>query len=180
MTLSRGAGVVGTQVPEERERCQRVWADREPGASHVSTRWLQAAHRETAIEHNAGRRRRDHPHAAALAACGTSGADPVTFTCAANTTTTNPSNTTSPNGATSDRIQSFNADLIGQVNSGVTVNTFGLNLVSTKPNGTISFTNNGTITAGGLEVLKLDGGGGNVIIPATARLPGRRPIPAAL
>jgi hypothetical protein len=57
----------------------------------------------------------------ALAACSTSGTDPVTVSCAANTSTANTTNTTSPNAATSDRIQQFNADLIGQINSGVTV-----------------------------------------------------------
>src|SRR5262249_57235154 len=78
--------------------------------------------------------------------CATSGTDPVTLTCAANTTTTNTTNTTSPNAATSDRIQQFNADLIGQVNAGVTVDGFGLNLVTIKPSGGITFTNSGTIT----------------------------------
>src|SRR5450756_2057723 len=76
----------------------------------------------------------------ALAACSTSGVDPVTVSCAANTSTANTTNTTSPNAATSDRIQQFNADLIGQINSGVTVDTFGLNLVTTKANGCLLYT----------------------------------------
>lgn len=40
----------------------------------------------------------------AFAACSTSGSDPVTVSCAANTSTTNTTNNTSPNAATSDRI----------------------------------------------------------------------------
>src|ERR1700760_2263255 len=64
------------------------------------------------------------------AACSTAGTDPVTLTCAANTTTTNTTNTTSPNPSTSDHTQQFAADLIGQVNTGVTVNGLGLTLMS--------------------------------------------------
>jgi hypothetical protein len=101
------------------------------------------------------------PGSAALAACATSGSGPVTFTCAASTATTNTTNSTSP-ASTSDRIQSFNDDIIGQVNAGVIITNFGINLVSTKTNGAIDFTNNGTIRATGLPVLQLDGGGGNV------------------
>src|SRR3954463_16775294 len=79
----------------------------------------------------------------ALAACATTGTDPVTVSCLANTTTVNNTNSVSPNAATSDRIQSFNADLVGQVGAGVTVNGYGLNLVTTKAAGGIAFTNNG-------------------------------------
>jgi uncharacterized protein with beta-barrel porin domain len=99
----------------------------------------------------------------ALAACSTSGVDPVTVSCAANTSTANTTNTTSPNAATSDRIQRFNADLIGQINSGVTVDTFGLNLVTTKANGGIAFTNSGAVTSNqNVNALQLDGNGGAV------------------
>ena len=102
----------------------------------------------------------------AWAACSTSGTDPVTFTCAANTTTTNTTNTTSPNPATSDHLQQFGADLIGQVNTGVTVNGFGLQLTTTKPGGAVTFTNNGALSLStdnpGIFVLELDGKGGTV------------------
>ena len=82
----------------------------------------------------------------ALAQCATTGTNPVTLTCAANTTTTQTSNTVSPNPATSDQTQDLNASIIGQVNTGVTVNGFGLNIVTTLPGSTVSMTNNGTIS----------------------------------
>src|ERR1700758_1838192 len=82
----------------------------------------------------------------AWAACSTSGTDPVTLTCATNTTTTNTTNTTSPNPSTSDHLQQFGADLIGQVNTGVTVKGFGLELTTTKPGGAVTFTNNGALS----------------------------------
>ncbi len=82
----------------------------------------------------------------AEAACSTTGTNPVTLSCAANTTTTNTTNTASPNPATSDQTQDLNASISGQVNSGVTVNGFGLSLLSTLPGSTISMTNNGTIS----------------------------------
>jgi autotransporter-associated beta strand protein len=82
----------------------------------------------------------------ALAQCATTGTNPVTLTCATNTTTTNTSNVASPNPTTSDRTQDFNASIVGQINSGVTVNGFGLSLVTTLPGSTISVTNNGSIT----------------------------------
>ena len=110
------------------------------------------------------------PASSALAACSTSGVAPatVTVTCAANTTTTDTTNTTSPNAATSDRNQSFAADITGQVNTGVTVTGFGLELVTTKVGGAVSLTNSGTInttspplpTEGAAVVLT--GNGGNV------------------
>src|SRR5580704_2404523 len=70
----------------------------------------------------------------AWAACATTGTDPVTLTCAANTATGGTTNTTSPNAATTSRTQQFAADLIGQVNTGVTISTSGLDLVTTKAN----------------------------------------------
>lgn len=108
----------------------------------------------------------------ALAACSTSGVDPVTLSCAANTSTANTTNNTSPNAATSDRIQSFNADLIGQVDGGVTVDTFGLNLVTTKATGAIAFTNNGAVTTNqnAVNALQLDGNGGAVTYGGTGTI----------
>src|SRR5437879_4257082 len=73
----------------------------------------------------------------AQAQCATTGTNPVTLTCAANTTTTQTSNVASPNPATSDQTQDFNASIVGQVNTGVTVNGFGLNIVSTLPGSTV-------------------------------------------
>ncbi|WP_426615974.1 autotransporter outer membrane beta-barrel domain-containing protein [Bradyrhizobium sp. McL0616] len=100
--------------------------------------------------------------APALAACATSGTDPVSVTCAADTTTTNTTNN-STGIATVARIQSFNADLIGQVGSGVTIDGFGLDLVTTKASGGINFTNAGTVTTGqNVNALQLVGNGGAV------------------
>ena len=104
------------------------------------------------------------PTSSALAACATTGVAPatVTVTCAANTVTTNTTNSTSP-ATTSDRIQSFNADLLGQVNSGVTVSGSGLELHTTKANGSVSLTNSGTISlASSNAVVLLTGNGGGV------------------
>jgi uncharacterized protein with beta-barrel porin domain len=100
----------------------------------------------------------------ALAQCATSGTDPVSLTCAVNTTTTSTTNVTSPNGSTSDRIQQFNADLNGQVSAAVTVDGAGLNLVTTKVGGGITFINSGTVsdTAGAPSAVQLDGSGGTV------------------
>ena len=81
----------------------------------------------------------------ALAACTTTGFAPVTLTCAANTTTTNTTNTASP-ATTSDRAQSLFSSIIAQVNGGVTVDGFGLNLITTLPGSTVSVTNDGSIT----------------------------------
>src|SRR5215216_593225 len=94
----------------------------------------------------------------------TAGIDPFILTVAAATTTTNTTNTTSP-ATTDDRIQQFNADLQGQVNSGVTVDGFGLNLVTTKVGGSINiFTNNGTVTTDeAVDALRLDGNGGQIV-----------------
>jgi uncharacterized protein with beta-barrel porin domain len=101
---------------------------------------------------------------AALAQCATSGTDPITLTCATNTTTTATTNTTSPSAATSDRTQQFNADLIGQINSGVTVSGVGLQLLTTKAGGGISLTNSGavSITTATPNAVELDGNGGTV------------------
>ena len=82
----------------------------------------------------------------ALAQCATTGTNPITLTCATNTTTTQTSNTVSPNPATSDQTQDLNASIIGQVNTGVTVNGFGLNIVTTLPGSTVTMTNDGTIS----------------------------------
>lgn len=96
----------------------------------------------------------------ALAQCATTGTNPVTLTCAANTTTTNTSNIASPNPTTSDRTQDFNASIVGQINGGVTVDGFGLSLVTTLPGSTISVTNNGSITTNqnGVSALLLAAG----------------------
>jgi hypothetical protein len=101
----------------------------------------------------------------AFAQCATTGVAPatVTVTCAANTVTTATANTTSPNPSTSDRIQLFfNANLIGQVNSGVSVSGQGLELDSGNANGSVSLTNNGTIslTSGNAVVFLAGNGGG--------------------
>jgi uncharacterized protein with beta-barrel porin domain len=101
---------------------------------------------------------------AAQAACSTSGTNPVTLSCAANTTTTATTNTTSPNAATSDQTQDLNASIVGQVNSSVTVDGFGLSLVSTLPGATISMTNNGTIST--------NQGAGNRALQINAGAPG--------
>ena len=98
----------------------------------------------------------------ALAQCATTGTNPITLTCAANTTTTQTSNTASPNPATNDQTQQLNASIIGQVNSGVTVNGFGLSIVSTLPGSTVSMTDNGTIsTAQGAGNRALQNRGGS-------------------
>ncbi|MBR0725781.1 autotransporter domain-containing protein [Bradyrhizobium manausense] len=87
----------------------------------------------------------------------------MTLNCVANTTTTATTNTTSPNPATADRTQQFNADLIGQVGSGVTVSGVGLQLVTTKAGGGISFTNSGAVsTIAAPNAFELDGNGGTV------------------
>jgi uncharacterized protein with beta-barrel porin domain len=112
----------------------------------------------------------------ALAACSTSGVAPadITFTCAANTTTTNTTNSTSPNATTSDRIQSFAANITGQVNTGVTVSGFGLELDTTKAAGAVSLTNNGTISSGpnGGAVVTLTGNGGNISYSGSGSITG--------
>ena len=109
-----------------------------------------------------------------FAACQVTGTDPVTVTCAS-TTTTNTTNTTTPNASTNDRVQRFNADMIGEVQAGATVDTYGLFLDSTAANGHVSFTNNGTLsrnavgTQGGLS---LQGNGGGVSYTGSGNLLG--------
>jgi uncharacterized protein with beta-barrel porin domain len=104
----------------------------------------------------------------AFAACSTSGVDPVTVTCAANTSTTSSTNSTSPNASTSDSIQRFNADLIGQVNGGVTIDTFGLTLVTMNGAGGVAFTNSGVVTNNQISsTLALVGNGGAVTYGGT-------------
>jgi len=98
----------------------------------------------------------------ALAACTTTGLQtaPVTLTCAANTTTTNTPNTVSP-ATTSDRTQDLNSSIIAQVNGGVTVDGFGLNLITTLPGSTVSVTNDGLITTNqnnGIRALQVSPG----------------------
>src|SRR3954462_15718826 len=91
----------------------------------------------------------------------TSGTDPVTITIATDTSTSNTTNTTSPNPNSIDRTQQFAADLIGQVDAGVRVDTFGLDLVTTKTGGGIVMTNDGTVTTDqAVDALRLDGNGG--------------------
>ena len=82
--------------------------------------------------------------------CSTSGVDPVTVTCSnpgGAVATNNTTNLVSPNAATNDRIQSFDADLNGNVTATTTINGAGLNLISTKVNGGITMTNDGAVTA---------------------------------
>ena len=100
----------------------------------------------------------------AQAACSTAGVNPVTITCAADTSTTNTTNATSPNPATSDRTQQFGTNLVGVVHTEVTVSGFGLTLVATGGNHTIDMVNNGTVTSGTNAVagMQLVGDGGLV------------------
>jgi uncharacterized protein with beta-barrel porin domain len=84
----------------------------------------------------------------ALAGCAVTVA-PNTVACG-NTTTTDTTNTQTPAAASTDRVQLFNAGggVTGQVNSGATVNGFGLVITNTQTgtNGDINFTNAGTVT----------------------------------
>jgi autotransporter-associated beta strand protein len=104
------------------------------------------------------------PQSVLAQTCSTSGIDPVTVACSnpgGIITTTNTTNTVSPNAATNDRIQSFNADLIGNVTATTTVNGAGLNLVTSKTSGGISLINNGAVTTSqALNGLQLNGNGG--------------------
>src|SRR5579883_397180 len=103
----------------------------------------------------------------ARAACIANGTTTVTIDCAANTTTADTTNTTSTNTPTSDRTQSFDANLVGTIHSGVTIDTFGLSLeaVGTSAH-TISMTNSGTANysfpAVSDGVINLAGNGGTV------------------
>jgi fibronectin-binding autotransporter adhesin len=111
------------------------------------------------------------PLSPAEAQCATTGTSPgtVTFTCAQNTTTTSNANSTSPNSSTSEGVQVFgSAPLVGQVNSGVTISGEGLIL---QGGGTVSMTNNGTITTsvvhGNGVALETAGGAGSAIFNNT-------------
>jgi hypothetical protein len=111
------------------------------------------------------------PLSRAEAQCATTGTSPgtVTFTCAQNTTTTTNVNSTSPNPSTSEGTQIFgSAPLVGQVNSGVTISGEGLFL---QGGGTVSMTNNGTITTsvfqGNAVELETAGGTGSAIFNNT-------------
>ncbi|MDB4947313.1 MAG: Outer rane autotransporter barrel protein, partial [Labilithrix sp.] len=107
-----------------------------------------------------------------LAACAISGTDPVIVTCGT-TVTTNTTNSTSPDPANSDRIQNFAADLIGSVTSGSTVSGAGLELKTSKVNGSVTFTNDGTISIpSGNAVLYLEGNGGGVTYTGAGNITG--------
>jgi hypothetical protein len=82
----------------------------------------------------------------AAAQCATTGSAPVTFTCATNTTTVNATNSTSSNPSTNASGQTFADSIVGQVNSGVAVSGQGLQILSSNPGSTVSFTNNGTVS----------------------------------
>lgn len=103
----------------------------------------------------------------AMAACIANGTTTVTIDCAANTTTTNTTNTTSTNTSTSDRIQSFDANLVGTIHSGISIGGAGLELKATgaTPH-TIDVTNGGTVSVSIAGVttgaLQLDGNGGAI------------------
>jgi len=104
------------------------------------------------------------PQSALAQSCSTSGVDPVAATCSnpgGTIVTNNTTNLVSPNAVTNDRIQSFNADLIGSVTNTTTVNGAGLSLITTKVNGGITMTNNGAVTTNqALNALQLNGNGG--------------------
>jgi uncharacterized protein with beta-barrel porin domain len=106
------------------------------------------------------------PRIAMAQSCTTAGTDPVSVACTnpgGAITTTNTTNSTSPSAATNARIQNFGADLIGNVTATTTVNGAGLNLVTTKAAGAITFTNDGAVTTNqGLNALQLNGNGGLV------------------
>ena len=80
-----------------------------------------------------------------LGALKISGTDPVNVLADVNTTTIDGLNETSPTQSVA-ATQSFNADVTGAVNTGVTVNGRGLTVVSTKAGGTVDFVNSGAIT----------------------------------
>lgn len=93
----------------------------------------------------------------AFAACAVSGSTDVTCGSTATTATVFPANT--PN----DNAYSFNTNVTGSVTSGSTISGNGLQLTSTAVNGSVSFTNSGTITAGGIGfITQLTGNGGGV------------------
>ena len=102
----------------------------------------------------------------AFADCIANGTTTVTVDCAANTTTTNTTNTTSTNTSTLDRYQVFDANLVGTIHSGVTIDTFGLALLATGTTAhTIDMTNSGTVNfnqAAASGAVNLTGNGGTV------------------
>src|SRR6185312_14352947 len=95
----------------------------------------------------------------------------VTVDCTATTATTNTTNTPSTNTTTNDRIQSFDANLVGTIptgiGSGVVVagEGFELTATGTTPH-TIDMTNNGAVSVplAGVSTgaLQLDGNGGAI------------------
>jgi hypothetical protein len=100
-----------------------------------------------------------------LGALKISGTDPVNVLADVNATTVNSTNSTSPIDSV-ERNQQFSADLTATVNAGVTVDGWGLALTTTKTDGTITVTNNGSIlanAAGAGAALLLTGGGVNVV-----------------
>jgi len=110
------------------------------------------------------------PQSARAQSCATSGTDPVTITCNApgNTITLNNStNSTSPT-TTNANSQVFNADLIGNITAGTTMDGFGLALTTTKANGGVAITNNGVLTT--FTALQLNGNGGAVTYTGTGTI----------
>ncbi|MBR1176712.1 autotransporter domain-containing protein [Bradyrhizobium sp. KB893862 SZCCT0404] len=108
-----------------------------------------------------------HPGRALAQSCSTSGSSPVTVLCDApggTITTANTTNSTSPNAATNDRVQSFNADMIGTVTASTTVNGFGLQLAPTGSGRAITMTNSGVVTTNqaAVSAIGLVGNGGAV------------------
>nr|WP_249154261.1 autotransporter outer membrane beta-barrel domain-containing protein [Bradyrhizobium manausense] len=104
-------------------------------------------------------------------ACVANGTTTVTINCASDTATTNTTNTSSANTNTDDRIQSFDANLVGTIptglGSGVIVAGAGFELkaAGTTPH-TIDMTNNGAVSVplAGVTTgaLQLDGNGGAI------------------
>jgi len=111
----------------------------------------------------------------AFALCATTGVAPavVTVTCTGAVVTDGTTNSVSPNANTVSSIQSFNANLVGNVQAGANVSGNGLDLLTTAVNGSISFTNNGTLTtSNGFAPARLEGNGGNVSYTGTGALTG--------
>jgi len=100
-------------------------------------------------------------------ACVANGTTTVTVDCASTIVTTNTTNSTSTNTSTHDRIQSFDANLVGTIQSGVPVSGAGLELTATgtTPH-SIDVTNSGSVIVNVINVttgaLQLDGNGGAI------------------
>ena len=100
-------------------------------------------------------------------ACIANGTTTVTIDCASVIVTTDTTNSTSANTSTHDRVQSFDANLVGTIQSAVPVSGAGLELTATgtTPH-SIDMTNNGSVTIGVINVtggaLHLDGNGGAI------------------